>query len=194
MNRSTSELELALAPVVAQAGAELVDVEVQSRVLQVTVEREAGLDLESLASISRSISDLLDEREDLAPSARYELEVSTPGLERRLRRPEHFQRAIGARISVRTEPGTTGARRIEAVLVGVDDTGISLEDKPGAAVVHVAYDEIERARTVFDWQAELASAKRARAGHDEGAESPASVTARTAAGIEADRDEEHAHE
>lgn len=161
MSSSTAELEVAIAPALEAVGAELVDLELRSNLLQVTVERSDGLDLETLAEMTRVISGLLDEREDLAPSGRYELEVSSPGLERRLRRPEHFQRALGRLVALRTVPGTPGDRRIEGELIAADEAFLELR-LSDEAVLRLGYDQIERAHTVFDWKAALAEAKRAK--------------------------------
>ena len=161
----TEELERAVAAACDSVGVELVDIELRAGVLQVTVEREEGIDLECVARASRVISDLLDAREDLAPDTHYELEVSSPGVERRLRRPEQFERAVGTMVSVRTLAGVTGERRAEGVLSGVDDEGFTLVGDDGAAR-HVRFDDVDRAHTVFDWKAAL------RAGRSRDADRP----------------------
>ena len=153
----TDRLERALAPACASAGVELVDVEFAGRTLQVTVERPDGLDLDLVATASRAISEVLDADESLVPGGRYELEVSTPGLERRLRRPEHFARAVGSAVAVRTVAGTDGERRCEGALTAVDDDGIDVEVADHGHR-HIPFSAIERAHTVFDWQAALRSA------------------------------------
>lgn len=150
----TNDLETALASVCQAVGVELVDLELVGSTLQVTVERNEGLDLDRVADVNRMVSAFLDEHDDLAPAGRYELEVGTPGLERRLRRPEHFRRALATTVSIRTVPGTEGERRIEGVLESVDDEGFDLLTADGASR-RIAFDEVERARTVFDWQAAL---------------------------------------
>lgn len=150
----TNDLETALASVCVAVGVELVDVELVGSTLQVTVEANEGLDLDRVADVNRMISAFLDEHDDLAPTGRYELEVGTPGLERRLRRPEHFRRALAAKVSVRTVPGTAGERRIEGVIESVDADGFVLLSVDGDSR-RVTFDEVERARTVFDWQAAL---------------------------------------
>ena len=121
-----------------------------------TVDREGGVDLDTLASMSKAISAAID-REDVGPSGRYELEVSSPGLERRLRRPDHFRRFVGHQISLRTLPGTDGERRLEGELAEADDHGIVVT-APGLPEGgrRLAYGDIERAHTVFDWRAALA--------------------------------------
>jgi ribosome maturation factor RimP len=155
----SNELEAALAPICASVGAELFDVELEGSTLQVTVERPEPIDLDLIAEVTRRISGFLDEHDTLVPASRYELEVSSPGLERRLRRPEHFARAIGETVTVRTVAGSEGARRIEGEIVSVDERGFALE--VDGTQRYLQFDEVERARTVFDWHAAL----RGDAGH-----------------------------
>ena len=154
---TSDDVERIAAPLLKAAGLDLVDVETRSGNIVVTVDREGGIDLDTLASVSKAISVAID-REGVGPSGRYELEVSSPGLERRLRRPEHFRRFVGQQISVRTSPGVDGERRFEAELSSADDDGIVVTG-PGLAggPRRLAYGDIERAHTVFDWKAALAS-------------------------------------
>jgi ribosome maturation factor RimP len=145
----SNELEAALAPICASVGAELFDCELDGHTLQITVERSEPLDLDLIAEITRRISGFLDEHDGLAPTGRYALEVSSPGLERRLRRPEHFSRAIGETVSIRTLPGGEGPRRMEGAIISVDEGGVALT--VDGAPRYVRFDEVERAKTVFDW-------------------------------------------
>ena len=95
-----------LSPVVAGLGLALYDVELHgtgpARTLRVTVEKEGGVDLDAITEVTRAVSPVLDAEPSLTGS--YLLEVSSPGLERPLRRPEHYRRAVGDTISVKT-PG-----------------------------------------------------------------------------------------
>jgi ribosome maturation factor RimP len=155
----TPDLETALVSLCAAIGIDLIDVELTGSTLSITIERGDGLDLDTVAETNRMISAFLDEHESLAPTGRYELEVGTPGLERRLRRREHFARAIGETVSVRTLPGTEGARRIEGVLDSVDDDGFVLSPDSGSPR-RFGFAEVERAKTVFDWQQALRAPSR----------------------------------
>lgn len=138
-------------PVCAADGVELVDVELAGGVLRLTVDRDGGLDLDAISGLTRRISRLLDD-EDPIPG-RYTLEVSTPGLERRLRTPDHFRRAVGEQVSLRTTPGTEAGRRLKGTLVAADDDGITVAVGEGDAVVThtIGHDQVERARTIFEW-------------------------------------------
>ena len=80
---TSDDVERIAAPVLQSAGLELIDVELRSGNIVVTVDREGGIDLDTLAAASKAISAAID-REDVGPAGRYELEVSSPGLERRL--------------------------------------------------------------------------------------------------------------
>jgi ribosome maturation factor RimP len=153
------ELERLVAPAVAEAGFELVDIELMPnpRVLRVSVDAEGGVVFDRLSELSRRISQLVDESA-AAPNGHYDLEVSSPGLERPLRRPEHFRRAVGQLVKVRTNPGVEGPRRAEGVLAAATDEGIKVTTEDHAEGERfIAYGDIERARTGFDWQGALAS-------------------------------------
>ncbi|MBO0893493.1 MAG: ribosome maturation factor RimP, partial [Acidimicrobiales bacterium] len=141
----------------ATSDLELWDVETHPGLVRVVVDRPGGVDLDTLSSVNRLVSESLD-REDPMPAGRYQLEVSSPGVERPLRTPGHFQRSLGTTVSVKTRPGTPGARRLEGRLVAADDDGIVVApegDRPNGqevdASVGIPYQDIERARTVLCW-------------------------------------------
>ncbi len=145
------ELETLVRPVVEAAGLELVDVtfrrESGRRVLRVTVDREGGVDLDTLAETSGRLSRRLDL--DPIDSGPYSLEVSSPGLERPLKRPEDFARRVGEKVKVRTVEPIHGARNHHGVIasVGADDVTIATETGERS----LAFDQIASARTVFEW-------------------------------------------
>ncbi|MHB1485942.1 MAG: ribosome maturation factor RimP [Acidimicrobiales bacterium] len=141
--------------VVAQAAlsdtdTEIVDVEVTSGLLRISVDRPGGIDLDAVGEASRAISAGLD-ADDPMPG-RYTLEVGSPGLERPLRTPEHFQRFVGSSITVKTKPGSTGPRRAQGRLEAADDNGITLvsPDLPEGSL-QLTYGDIDKARTLFEW-------------------------------------------
>jgi ribosome maturation factor RimP len=150
----TDTIAAAVEPVAAGLGLALYDVEVtgpgQSRTLRVTVDRDGGVDLDAIAALSRALSPALDAdpqvRAQLPGS--YALEVTSPGLERRLRTPAHFRQAVGATVSVKTVVDGAGLRR-RGALVGADDDGIDVEFDTGRE--HLPYATVTQARTVFEW-------------------------------------------
>ncbi len=146
-----------LEPVVASLGVELVDVDFNGGVLKVTVDKKGGINTDSLATVNRTISPILDQHDPVP--GRYTLEVSSPGVERKLTKPAHFERAVGENVIVKLEPGAD-PRRIKGALVtadlvageiAVDATEFDGVDLDAIEHVRVAVNEIESARTVFDW-------------------------------------------
>jgi len=136
-----------VAPAVEAAGYDLYDVELAGATLRVLVDGTGGVDLKALGELTRDVSTALD-ADDPMPG-RYTLEVSSPGLERPLRTPAHFAAAAGRRARVRTVAGTEGYRRVEGEVTAADDEAVTLATEEGER--RIPYDEIERARTVFEW-------------------------------------------
>ena len=140
-----------IAPIAADLGIDLYDIEQRGATLRITLDTQAGssdgVTLETLALASRLMSKQLDQ-DDPIPS-RYTLEVTSPGVERPLRRPDHFQREVGKVISVRLSDVDHDERRVQGVIVAADDDTVTVESADGTRVI--AYDDIDRARTVFEW-------------------------------------------
>jgi ribosome maturation factor RimP len=151
-------------PILESLGLTLYDLEVHGTSVVVAVDRPDGVDLDALADATQALSRALDEVDPIA--GRYTLEVTSPGLERRLRTPEHFSAAVGETVSVRTLPDTEGPRRVSGRLTTAGADGVDLVDVEGVdGPVHIAYADIERARTVFAWGAAPApSPSRGRTG------------------------------
>jgi ribosome maturation factor RimP len=132
-------------PSLEHAGVEVVDVELAGNVLRVTIDRPGGVDLDLISVTSKQVSADLDREGDDFIPGRYVLEVSSPGIERPLRTPQHFQRVIGTTVALKTHPGTEGERRIEGVLEAADDHGVVVAGRA------IPYSDIEKARTRFVW-------------------------------------------
>lgn len=131
-------------PLLADEGLELFDVDYGGGRLVVLADCEGGVDLEALTRATHRISAALDEADPI-PGGRYLLEVSSPGLERRLRTPDHFRRFVGSLVSIKTMAAVEGERRIKGVLTEAGAKGITVDDR------RLAYADIERAQTVFEW-------------------------------------------
>ena len=148
-----------LAPIrdhIAGLGFELVDLRrtgtSQRPILQVRVDRPdsrpgQGVTADDCAVISRSLEAFLEHRAMVGP--RYVLEVSSPGLERPLRWPEHWRRFVGRRARVRS-PSLPGKSRVE-ILAVPDDEHVVLRLDDGSEVT-VALDSIREAALVVDWE------------------------------------------
>ncbi len=141
---STERMRTLIAPLVAETDAHLYDLEFDSGVLRITIDSEGGVDIGVIGSLTRSISRMIDEQDPIP--GQFTLEVSSPGLERPLRTSEHYLRAVGEKVNVKTRAGVDGERRFQASITTVDDDGVTFDNDR-----RLGFDEVERARTVFDW-------------------------------------------
>jgi ribosome maturation factor RimP len=145
------DLEALVGPVIEAAGLELVEVsfgrQAGHRVLRVTVDRDGGVDLDAIAGASERLSRRLDV-EGFDPGT-YTLEVSSPGVERRLRRPGDFARKVGEKVKVRTAEPLEGSRTHTGTLVEADEDGVTIATEAGRR--RVPFEGISSARTVFEW-------------------------------------------
>lgn len=158
-------------PIVDELGLELYDLDFAGGTIRVTIDKEpadgepVAIDLADITAVTRAVSRALDEHDPIPD--RYSLEVSSPGLERALRTPRHFERAVGQTLAVKTVPTSGLDRRLTGQLVragevtagaatsasapsgsGVDTIDLRGED---GEVRTIAYADIDKARTVFEW-------------------------------------------
>jgi ribosome maturation factor RimP len=129
------------------------DVEVAGQpgrqIVRVLVDGEDGIDLDTVAEVSEEISRGLDLRDPI--QGRYTLEVSSPGVERNLRTPEHFRLSLGAKVAVKTrEQLVPEGHRIDGTIVEASDETVRLA--VDETEIDVPYDSIKTARTVFEWK------------------------------------------
>jgi ribosome maturation factor RimP len=144
-----------LSPIVATLGAEIVDVQWAGGTLRVVPDKVGGIGTDELAEINRLISPILDQ-EDPIPG-RYTLEVSSPGVERALRLPTHFRRAVGESVVVKQIPGVE-PRRLRGVLESMDGDQLTLSvveidgvDLAETERHDVSLADVDSARTHFEW-------------------------------------------
>ena len=146
------DVDALVAPVVEAAGLEVWEIsfgrEQGRRILRVTVDRDGGVDLDTIAELSERLSRRLD-LEGFAGDSAYALEVSSPGLERPLRSPRHFERSVGQQVKVKTVEPVEGRRVHEGALVSADAEAIVVASAGGE--LRVPYADIASARTVFEW-------------------------------------------
>ena len=118
-----------LEPTVERLGYELADLEVRlgskGGMVRVFIDKPEGIDLEDCEKVSLAVSALLDV-EDPVPG-NYNLEVSSPGLDRKLTKVEHFQRFEGETVNVKMRFPIEGRRRFRGTLVSSDDENIVVE-------------------------------------------------------------------
>lgn len=145
----TERLRALVDPVIAEHDVELYDLELAGGTLRLTIDRPGGVDLEAIGSVTRAVSRLIDEH-DPVPGG-FLLEVTSPGLERALRTPEHFAKAVGETVNLKTRAGVEGDRRLKGTIEAADDAGVTVVPEGSAEPRTLTYAQIERARTVFDW-------------------------------------------
>lgn len=139
-------------PIVADLGLELFDLEQAGAVLRVTLDKPGGVDVADLTDVTRALSRALDEHDPIA--GQYTLEVSSPGLERQLRTPRHWEWAAGRVVNLKTVPDFPGGRRFTGVVASSDDSSVTIAlDEPVGESITFDYVDIEKARTVFVWAA-----------------------------------------
>jgi len=137
-------------PYLAAERLELDDLELsghgRGRVLRVTVDGD-GVDIGLLADLSRGLSRLLDNETDLEGA--YQLEVSSPGLERKLRRPAQFAKSRGREVVVKLKDGES-KRTVRGQLADAGDSSFTVDADDGQIVVD--YGDVINARTVYRWE------------------------------------------
>lgn len=149
MRSAPDELSSLIERTVGPMGYELVGVELagragHGRTLRVYIDKDEGITLDDCVAVSHQLSGVLDV-EDPIPE-QYELEVSSPGLDRPLFRPEHFERFAGERAHVKLMRAMDGRRNFEGVIKGVAD-GCVILNVDGQEVA-LAFDNIGTARLV----------------------------------------------
>ena len=123
----TDRIDALAAPLCDRVGVELLDVEYEGGVVRLVVDHPDGVGMDAIASVTREVSRALDHEDPI--SGTYTLEVTSPGLERPLKRPEHFIRSLGAEVAIKTAPGVDGDRRVAGVLAAADKRGIVVRPK-----------------------------------------------------------------
>ena len=141
-----------VAPIAADLQLDVYDIERRGATMRVTLDTppgsDGGITLDSLSLATRLISRELDHEDPIA--GHYTLEVTSPGLERQLRTPAHFQREVGKTITVRLRDPQADPRRLQGALIAADDRDATLLLDDGTER-SVALDDIDKARTVFEW-------------------------------------------
>ncbi|MPZ75042.1 MAG: ribosome maturation factor RimP [Deltaproteobacteria bacterium] len=136
-------------------GMEVVDVELRregsrgGRVLRLYLDKDGGPNVDDLGRVSRQLSELLD-LHDIVEGA-YTLEVSSPGINRPLKKLEHFQRFIGKRVRVRTGDMIDGRRSFLGILAEVSSDKIKIEVE--GKEYQIPFSMIEKSNYEHDWSA-----------------------------------------
>ena len=145
-----AQVERQIRPVVETAGLEFVDVQVAAEpagaVLRVLLDRPGGIDLEALTEASRVIEPVLDSEPPM--SGRYRLEVSSPGIERPLRRLADFERFLGRRVRVHTVKKIDGRRNFKGTIESVKENCVRV--KVDETTYAIPIDAVSKANLIVE--------------------------------------------
>jgi ribosome maturation factor RimP len=135
------------------AGIEVVDVQMLggggSRLLRIFIDKPEGVTHADCEFISQNVGTILDV-EDVIPGARYTLEVSSPGVERKLTKPREFERFVGQKVKVVLRQPVENQRHWVGALKSFAEGIITLEPSPGRSV-QIPFDQVEKANLKFEW-------------------------------------------
>ena len=134
-------------------GIEIVDVQLlgagRGRVLRIFIDRPAGVSHADCEFISQQVGTILDV-EDVIPGDSYTLEVSSPGLERKLFKERDFERFVGKKAKVVLREPVENQRRWEGKLAGITEGIVALEPSDGK-VIRFPLAQVEKANLKFEW-------------------------------------------
>ena len=137
-------------------------------VLRVSIDRTGGVTIEDCSRVSRRLGDALEMNQTVPH--RFVLEVSSPGVERRLRTPEHFRRYLGSRVFVQAHDLIDGRRKVEGDLVSADDETLTVKLEDGGSWT-LPYAAVQKAHLVVDPWAALRNQAKPRSAAGEKARS-----------------------
>ncbi|MEZ0392273.1 MAG: ribosome maturation factor RimP [Pseudobdellovibrionaceae bacterium] len=156
------KIETLAAEVATREGVRIYDIEfaggAQGRTLRVFIDKEGGVGIEDCSNVSRGLNLLLDV-EDPIPGGKYNLEVSSPGLERPLKKDWHFEQQIGKKIWLKTSKALEAfgsqdkklkaAKQLTETLLAVSAEGVTVQ--VGEEQILIPFTAIEKAKTHFDF-------------------------------------------
>jgi len=134
-------------------GIEVVEVEVKgggnNRFVRISIDKPDGVTHADCELISQQVGTILDV-EDVVPGGRYTLEISSPGVERKLSKPQDFLRFQGKKSKITLREPMDGRRNWEGVLAGYEDGAVAL-DTGGGKTIRFPLDQIQKANLKFEW-------------------------------------------
>jgi ribosome maturation factor RimP len=140
-------LEVQIAKIIEANGAALYDTEVVTEfdetIYRVLVTKVGGVNLDLCATISYELSPFLDVNPPMSQA--YRLEISSPGIERKLVKPVHFKNAIGEKVKFKLGDGN----KLKGTLISADNTSATVETKTGEETY--AYTDLNTCKTYFEW-------------------------------------------
>jgi len=148
-----SKIEEIAQRVADSEGMELVEVEVKGggahRLVRISIDKPEGISHADCELVSQQVGTILDV-EDVVPGGRYTLEVSSPGVERKLLKPRDYERFQGKKAKITLHEPVEGRRNWEGTIAGFADGVIALEAGPGKTV-RFPLDQVQKANLKFEW-------------------------------------------
>ena len=148
-----SKIEVIAQRVVESEGMELVEVEVKGggnqRFVRISIDKPEGISHADCELVSQQVGTILDV-EDVVPGARYTLEVSSPGVERKLFKPKDYERFPGKKVKITLREAIEGRRHWEGTLAGFQAGLVTIETEPGKTAT-IPYELIQKANLKFEW-------------------------------------------
>ena len=151
MANIVEKVENLVKPKIEQIGYELYDVEYvkegKSNYLRIYIDSPKGIDLNDCETVNNAIVDMLDEADYI--KEQYFLEISSPGIERVLKKDEHLQKNIGTEVNVKLfKKDETGKKECQGILKGFNAEEIIIDDNT------IERKNIAQIKTVYDWNKE----------------------------------------
>ena len=149
----TEKVQAIAERVAASDGLEIVEVQMlgggANRVLRIFIDKPAGVTHADCELVSQQVGTILDV-EDVIPGGHYTLEVSSPGVERKLIRPKDYERFVGQKVKIVLRVPVENQRNWAGILQNFADGVVTLEPSPGKSV-RFPLEQVERANLKFEW-------------------------------------------
>jgi len=148
-----SRIESVARRVAEAEGMEVVEVEVKGggnhRLVRISIDKPGGITHADCELVSQQVGTILDV-EDVVPGGRYTLEVSSPGIERKLLKPQDYVRFQGKKARITLREAVDGRRNWEGMLAGFESGSVALETQPGTTV-RFPIEQVQKANLKFEW-------------------------------------------
>ena len=150
IDKAIHQIENLASEVSLREGCLFYDMELRGSTLRVFIDKEKGqASLDDCANISRALSEVLDSKQSLEIKESYELEVSTPGVERLLRRQWHFEKAIGETLSLKMKKGSSSSPSFsQGRLINFQDEVLTMQTEKGE-LEKIPFQDIHKGQVVF---------------------------------------------
>jgi ribosome maturation factor RimP len=169
---SIQKIESMAGEVALREGVQIYDIEFSGgphgQVLRIYIDKEGGVGIDECVNVTRGLNTMLDESDPI-PGGKYNLEVSSPGLERPLKKTWHFEKAVGQKVWLKLARALENfgsqdiklkaAKQVTETLLAVENEGVKV--KVGEQEITIPFADIEKAKTVFDFK----NGKQEKKGH-----------------------------